>query len=107
MLIQKRKWEERLTKSKKAPIAKKALPIMGTIHDTPSLLVHPNQNKLIGIQNAPTKAGGNLFSGFNSPFALNCRSCTKYKYAQNGGRTLSAPTRMPTNERPSKPSEKS
>ena len=29
------------------------------------------QNKQIGIANAPTQAGGSLFSGCNSPFSLN------------------------------------
>jgi hypothetical protein len=50
-------------KSKKAPMEKKPLPIIGMIQWISLLALHPNQDRQIGIQKAPTKAGWILISG--------------------------------------------
>ena len=46
---------------------------------------HPNQNKQMGIQKAPTKAGGKRFSGAISAFSLNWGSVYLWRYQKNGG----------------------
>jgi hypothetical protein len=80
-------------KSKNAPIVKKEEPIMGTIQGTEARLVQPNQKRQTGMQKAPIKAGGNLFSGLISPFSLNCGSWIFHRYKKKGGRTTKPPLR--------------
>ena len=55
--------------------------MMGIIQERwgPAWADQPNQKRQIGMQKAPTKAGGSLFSGCNSPFSLNWGSTTLYK----------------------------
>lgn len=49
---------------------KNALPMVGTIQWMLARAVQPNQNRQIGMQKAPTKAGGMRSSGLMSPFLL-------------------------------------
>lgn len=39
----------------------------------------PNQKRQMGMQKAPTKAGGRRFSGFSSPLELNWGSTTRWR----------------------------
>ena len=68
-----------------------------------SLLVHPNQNKHIGMQKAPTKAGCNLISGLIFPLSSNFGSWNLYRYQKNGGITTRDPTKIPKKANPSSP----
>ncbi len=48
-------------KRRKAPTLKKPLPMMGRIQGREAREVQPNQKRQIGMQKAPTKAGGRRF----------------------------------------------
>ena len=58
-------------------MAKKPEPMMGMIQWMPRRADQPNQKRQIGMQKAPTKAGGRRFSGVSSPLALNWGSTTR------------------------------
>ena len=58
------------------PTAKKLDPMMGMIQWMLGREDQPNQKRQMGMQNAPTKAGGRRFSGLSSPFSLNWGSTT-------------------------------
>jgi hypothetical protein len=55
-----------------SPNPTKQVPIIGKIQWTFASAVQPYQNSPIGIKNAPGTSGGNLYSGFISPFFAMC-----------------------------------
>jgi len=55
-----------------SPNPTKQVPIIGKIQWTFASAVQPYQNSPIGIKKAPGTSGGNLYSGFISPFFAMC-----------------------------------
>lgn len=53
-------------KSRNVPLAKNAVPMIGTIHGTLAAEVHPNQNMEIGSRIPPNIATGRRLSGMKS-----------------------------------------
>src|SRR6266702_1389786 len=89
-----------LTKRSSAAIPNRLEPMIGTIQCTLARDVHPNQNRHTGTMNAPKIAMGIRSSGLSSPLSLYLGSCTKYRYAKNGGMIMKTPTKMPRKDKP-------